>query len=79
LSIDYAAQKVELWRLVKGNGAMPAIEGGEVEVAGEEPLKRELADFVDAVVSKRAPLVDGVQGRRALELATRITDKMAST
>jgi predicted dehydrogenase len=77
LSIDYAAQKIEMWRLVKGAGPMPSIEGGEVPVANEEPLKRELADFVDAVVSKRAPLVDGVQGRRALELATRITDKMA--
>jgi predicted dehydrogenase len=79
LSIDYAAQKIELWRLVKGNGPMPSIEGGEVPVANEEPLKRELADFVDAVVSKRTPLVDGHQGRRALELATRITSRMAST
>jgi len=78
LSIDYAAQKIELWRLVKGAGPMPSIEGGEVPVTNEEPLKRELADFVDAVVSKRAPLVDGHQGRRALELATRITSKMAS-
>jgi predicted dehydrogenase len=79
LSIDYAAQKIELWRLVKGAGPMPSIEGGEVPVANEEPLKRELADFADAVVSRRTPLVDGHQGRRALELATRITDKMAST
>jgi predicted dehydrogenase len=78
LSIDYAAQKIELWRLVKGTGSMPSIEGGEVPVANEEPLKRELADFVDAIVSKRTPLVDGQQGRRALELAARITGKMAS-
>jgi len=76
LSIDYAAQKIELWRLVKGAGPMPSIEGGEVPVVNEEPLKRELADFVDAVVSKRAPLVDGHQGRRALALAQQITDKM---
>jgi predicted dehydrogenase len=76
LSIDYAAQKIELWRLVKGAGPMPSIEGGEVPVVNEEPLKRELADFVDAIVTKRAPLVDGHQGRRALALAQRITDKM---
>jgi predicted dehydrogenase len=78
LSIDYAAQKIELWRLVKGAGPRPSIEGGEVPVVNEEPLKRELADFVDAIVSKRAPLVDGHQGRRALELAQRITDKMTT-
>jgi predicted dehydrogenase len=79
LSIDYAAQKVEVWRLVKGGGAMPSIEGGEIAVANEEPLKRELADFVDAVVSRRAPLVTGADGRRALALAQQITDKMASS
>jgi hypothetical protein len=47
-------------------------------VVNEEPLKRELADFVDAVVSRRPPLVDGIQGRRVLELATRITDRIVS-
>lgn len=76
LSIDYAAQKIEAYRLVKGDGPKPAIEGGEMPVANEEPLKRELADFVDAVKNKRAPLVDGAQGRRALELATRIVAAM---
>ncbi len=77
LSIDYAAQKVELWRLVTGGGAVPAIEGGDVPVVGEEPLKLELADFVAAVVEKRAPVVTGEQGRRALALAQAITAKMA--
>jgi predicted dehydrogenase len=76
LSIDYTAQRVELWRLVKGDGAMPVIEGGDVEVVSEEPLKRELADFVDAVTNGRAPLVTGEDGRRALALATEITDKI---
>jgi predicted dehydrogenase len=77
LSIDYAAQKVEVWRLVKGDGPMPSIDGGEIPVVNEEPLKRELADFVDAIVSKRAPGVSGEEGRRALALAQQIADKMA--
>ena len=77
LSIDYAAQKLELWRLVKGQGALPAIHGGDVDVVNEEPLKRELADFVDAVVTRRAPGVPGEDGRRALALAQQIADKMA--
>jgi predicted dehydrogenase len=77
VSIDYAAQKVEVWRLVKSGAPMPSIEGGELPVEGEEPLKRELADFVDAVVSRRAPLVTGEQGRRALALAQQIADKMS--
>ena len=78
LSIDYAAQKVELWRLVKKDGAMPSIQGGDVEVVNEEPLKRELADFVDAVRERRAPAVTGADGLRALSLAQRITDRMAT-
>lgn len=76
LSIDYAAQKIEMYSLVKGEGPMPSIQGGDVPVQNEEPLKRELADFVDAVRNKRAPMVDGAQGRRALELATRIVAAM---
>jgi predicted dehydrogenase len=76
LSVDYAAQEVERWRLVKGNGAMPAIDGGKLDVVQEEPLKRELVDFVAAVRERRAPGVSGADGLRALRLAQRITDEM---
>jgi predicted dehydrogenase len=77
LSIDYTAQKIEVWRLVKKDGATPSIQGGAVEVVQEEPLKRELVDFIDAVRTGRAPAVSGQDGRRALELATRIVEKMS--
>src|SRR4051812_37629054 len=30
LSIDYSAQKIEMWTLVKGDGPKPSIQGGEV-------------------------------------------------
>ena len=76
LSVDYAAQEVERWRLVKGNGALPAIDGGKLEIAQEEPLKRELADFVSAVRDKRAPGVTGADGLRAITLAQRVTDEI---
>lgn len=76
VSIDYGAQKVEMYRLVKGAGPMPSIEGGDLPVVNEEPLKRELQDFVTAAATGRSPLVDGAQGRRALALAAAITSKM---
>lgn len=79
LSIDYAMQKIEQWRLVTGAGSTPSIEGGEVPVVNEEPLKRELEDFVEAVATKRAPLVTGHDGRRALALAQQITDRISAT
>jgi predicted dehydrogenase len=78
LSIDYAAQKVELWRLVRGQTGLPAIDGGDVPVVNQEPLERELTDFLDAVRTGRPPLVDGAQGRRALALAQQITDRMTT-
>ena len=59
-------------------GARPSIEGGPLTVERDEPLRRELADFVRAARTRTAPLVDGDAGRRALELATRIAEKMES-
>ncbi len=76
LSIDYAAQEVERWRLLKQDGVRPVIDGGRLEVAHEEPLKRELADFVAAVRERRSPAVSGADGMRALELAQRISSEM---
>jgi predicted dehydrogenase len=78
LSIDYAAQEVEGARLIKRDGAKPSIQAGSIPVQRDEPLKRELADFVAAVRERRPPLVDGAAGRRALELATRIAEQMES-
>jgi predicted dehydrogenase len=76
LSIDYAAQEVEAWRLVRVDGARPRIEGGPIAVERDEPLRRELADFARAARQHTAPLVDGDAGRTALELATRIAERM---
>jgi len=76
VSIDYAAQEVEMWRLVPKAGQMPGIEGGRIEIAHEEPLKRELEDFVDAIRDGRPPVVTGQQGRAALALAERIVERM---
>jgi predicted dehydrogenase len=78
LSIDYAAQEVEVYRLVRGADVRPGIEGGKLDVPREEPLVRELADFLGAVRDGREPLVTGQDGRRALELAQRITERMAA-
>ena len=77
ISIDYAAQKVEKFTINRLLG-IPKIDGGDVPVTYEEPLVRELTDFVDAVRLKRSPLVDGAQGRRALALADQISSTMAS-
>src|SRR5438132_3327856 len=79
VSIDYAAQELEVFRLVKDSakgGARPIIHGGKVDVTNEEPLRRELEDFVDAVRTRRKPGVTGRDGRDALALATRVAETM---
>ena len=76
VSVDYAAQEAELWRLVPKPGQMPGIEGGKLDIAQEEPLKRELDDFVAAIREHRAPSVTGEQGRAALRLAERVVERM---
>jgi predicted dehydrogenase len=78
VSVDYAAQELEVWRLVRPASGLPGIEGGIVPVATEEPLKRELQDFVDAVRDRRPPKVTGEDGRRALALAAQITERMTT-
>jgi predicted dehydrogenase len=75
VSIDFASQEVEVYRLVRGEGR-PAIQGGKLEVTSDEPLRRELADFIEAARTGRAPGVTAEAGRDALELATRIAEAM---
>jgi predicted dehydrogenase len=76
VSIDYAAQEVEMYKLAP-RGSVPPIQGGKLDVVNDEPLRRELMDFVDAVRNSREPGVTGRAGRDALELATKIAEKMA--
>jgi predicted dehydrogenase len=76
VSIDFASQEVDVYRLVRGDGR-PSIEGGRLEVTKDEPLGRELADFVSAVRHRRQPTVNARAGRDALALASRIAEKMA--
>jgi predicted dehydrogenase len=79
VSVDYAAQEAEVWRLVRHPDRKPAIEGGRLEVTRQEPLKLELEDFVAAVRDHRAPAVTGEQGRAALALAERVVERMEMT
>lgn len=74
VSIDYASQEVEVYRLVPTNGGRPSIQGGKLEVAKDEPLHRELLDFAEAARAKSRPGVTGQDGRDALALATRVAE-----
>ncbi|MFI5179745.1 MAG: Gfo/Idh/MocA family oxidoreductase [Vicinamibacterales bacterium] len=74
VSIDAAAQELEVWRLERRDGGRPAIQGGPVPIQKDEPLRLELEDFVEAIRAGRQPRVDGAAGRMALALATEVAD-----
>jgi predicted dehydrogenase len=72
ISVDYASQ----------TGTMVSLRMGRVierklEPAHDEPLKLELAAFAESVRTRRAPLVTGEDGLRALDLAMRINTAIA--
>lgn len=81
VSIDYAAQEVEVYRLMRSESmaaARPIIQGGKLEITQQEPLLGELRDFVDAVRTRRPPGVTGIAGREALALAERVAAEIQS-
>lgn len=78
VSVDYGDQELDVWRVIPRQGERPLIEGGSVPVEKGEPLGRELHDFVDAIRAGRAPRVTGRDGFRALQLATRVAEAMAT-
>jgi predicted dehydrogenase len=54
------------------------ISRNKVAIEREEPLKRELASFVDCAANGRTPRVSGSEATAALELAVEITKRIAS-
>ncbi|MBM3785290.1 MAG: Gfo/Idh/MocA family oxidoreductase [Acidobacteria bacterium] len=72
LSIDYADQKGVAFHVSpdKQIGFSP------FAVTKDEPLRRELAHFIDSVTHRTRPRVDGMEARRALAVALEILAKI---
>jgi predicted dehydrogenase len=78
VACDTGEKKVERYRLVIGSDRKPAIQHELLPVQDGEPLALELAAFVNAVKTREAPPIDGLAGRRALELALRVGAAIAA-
>ncbi len=72
-SLDYREQEVKGYGL-EFDGDQRRIVPAQVEVVPQEPLVGELRAFVDACLGRKATLVDGAQGRRALATALAVRD-----
>jgi predicted dehydrogenase len=75
VSLDYLAQEAWSYRLERGEGR-PRILRQRLGAENEEPLKRELEDFLQAVTAGGTPRVSGEDGLKALRLAHSVMEAM---
>ena len=76
VSLDYQKQEAISYRLVRSPGAAPEIRRDDFPVTQDEPLRRELEDFLQAVATGGSPKVTGEGGLKALELALEVVESM---
>ena len=74
LSLDYQGQSGEIYRRVNGQ-----ITRDPVAIEKEEPLRQQLASFVECALTGGTPKVSGSHAAAALELAVEITKRIATT
>jgi predicted dehydrogenase len=74
VSIDMQSQEIAAVEVQASGIGTPRITPLAIEVAREEPLRRELAAFVAACVGRTRPTVSGEDGRAALAVALAVRD-----
>ena len=77
ITVNYEAQTLQITRCVNNSEGQTEIRESPV-FPKSEPLKLELAHFVDCVKEKRPPLVGIRDGKRALEVAVEILRQIHS-
>lgn len=73
LSLDYQTQTGDIYRR-----SATGINREDVAIEPGEPLKRQLAAFIECAATGRAPKVSGLEATAALELAVEITRRIDS-
>ncbi|MFQ5985181.1 MAG: Gfo/Idh/MocA family oxidoreductase [Alphaproteobacteria bacterium] len=78
ISVDFIGKKLTVARKGKGfaRPRIPAIQVEERSFEEVDELEKEVEAFLEAVVSRRPPLVTGEDGRRALETAMLINQSL---
>jgi len=77
-SIDYEKRELVSLGTRHGPGGKMEILPNDVEVSRKDPLEEEIRAFVQSVISRTPPLVSGREGRKSLELALLIMEKIKS-
>jgi predicted dehydrogenase len=70
-SIDFTRRDATLIR-VDRSGPTPQIAFQKLTATPQEPLRAELAAFIESVRTRNRPLVGGTEGKQALALAEKV-------
>ncbi len=79
ISIDFQSREIAIYKKKKGLTLIPGLPNVGVEKRSfdqGDPLKDEIDAFIAAVRDGTPPVVTGADGKRALEIATRISGKL---
>jgi len=77
-SIDYVSQRITVLSK-EGKGRKPIFPGvfaEDIKIAKNDPLESEINSFVERIKDRKKPLISGLDGKKALEVALRITDQI---
>ncbi len=71
VSLDYVTQDAAIFRKTGDK-----IIKEKIKIKKKDPLKKELKSFLECVRTGKKPIVSGVEGRRALQVALEIIEKI---
>ncbi|MFA6320828.1 MAG: Gfo/Idh/MocA family oxidoreductase [Candidatus Omnitrophota bacterium] len=71
VSLDYVTQEAAVFKKTEDK-----IIKEKIKIKKKEPLKKELKSFIECVKTNKKPIVSGVEGRRALQVALEIVEKI---
>jgi predicted dehydrogenase len=74
ISLDYEARRIQIYRKEPppAGAAYPVISAEQIDIDEGDPLRDEIAAFVQSVQARSIPEVDPAAGLRAMELSDRI-------
>jgi predicted dehydrogenase len=77
VTVDYVTNYASISSLAPSTaGPWPGVKTKVLEVKNVEPLRAEIASFLQAAANSSAPIVSGEDGRRALALALRTLEQI---
>ncbi len=71
VSLDYVTQDAAIFRKTDDK-----IKKEKIRIKKKDPLKKELKSFIECVRTGKKPIVSGIEGRQALQVALEIIEKI---